>query len=373
MRKTVKRYLSENREQKEVIDGKIISKDIFGRATIQTATGTFKAIDLRGKGTTGVKINNAAQNQNEFAIIAGNQERNIIQPTYYDLPSTITYYDRIVALYNGGFSPPDYDHNLDRFQIYDLEGNLITEFYGKSTNDYFYYVTTDEESNFYITMVELIDYPVKYKIQKFNYQGNFIKEYSTTDTDNPLGAIDYKDGYLYVTAETKILKMNKNLEIIKTIPINFSAFYGLKVDSNDNILVSFGTKHVIRCYDQEGNIQFTIGKPDYTSGSGNGEFNTPYGIALDSDGNIYVCDYRNKRIQKFNSSGAFSSKFSFPSGYPQSIALNTINNDLYITDNFGSGKIQVYDATGQYLFEIGIDLHETIKKYEDVHFCRIRG
>lgn len=87
MRRTIKKYLSESREQKEVIDGKIISKDIFGRATVQTATGTFKAIDLRGRGTTGVKINNTAQNQNEFAILAGNQERNIIQPTYYDLPS----------------------------------------------------------------------------------------------------------------------------------------------------------------------------------------------------------------------------------------------------------------------------------------------
>ena len=86
MRKTIKKYLSESREQKEVVDGKIISKDIFGRATVQTATGTFKAIDLRGKGTTGVKINNTAQNQNEFAIIAGNQERNIMQPTFYDLP-----------------------------------------------------------------------------------------------------------------------------------------------------------------------------------------------------------------------------------------------------------------------------------------------
>ncbi len=86
MRKTIKKYLSEEREQKEVIGGKIVSKDYFGRATVQTATGTFKAIDLRGKGTTGVKINNTAQNQNEFAIIAGDQERNIVQPTYYDLP-----------------------------------------------------------------------------------------------------------------------------------------------------------------------------------------------------------------------------------------------------------------------------------------------
>lgn len=88
MRRTIKDYLNEGKEQKEVIDGKIISKDYFGRATVRTSTGIFKAIDLRGKSSNGVKINNSAQKQNSFSIIAGQQERNIVQPTYYDLPVT---------------------------------------------------------------------------------------------------------------------------------------------------------------------------------------------------------------------------------------------------------------------------------------------
>jgi hypothetical protein len=40
-------------------------------------------------------------------------------------------------------------------------------------------------------------------------------------------------------------------------------------------------------------------------GSGSGEFETPWGIAVDSNGNVYVRDYGNKRIQKFSSSGQF--------------------------------------------------------------------
>jgi hypothetical protein len=86
MYRTIRKYLSEKREQKEIVSGKVISKDIFGRVTVQTTTGTFKAIDLRGRGTASIMINNTAQNQNEFSVIAGNQERNIMQPTYYDLP-----------------------------------------------------------------------------------------------------------------------------------------------------------------------------------------------------------------------------------------------------------------------------------------------
>jgi DNA-binding beta-propeller fold protein YncE len=36
-----------------------------------------------------------------------------------------------------------------------------------------------------------------------------------------------------------------------------------------------------------------------TTGSGDGQFNSPRGIAVDSSGNIYVADTGNHRVQKF--------------------------------------------------------------------------
>jgi 6-bladed beta-propeller len=42
-----------------------------------------------------------------------------------------------------------------------------------------------------------------------------------------------------------------------------------------------------------------------TFGSGQGEFNTPHSIASDDKGNIYVADRGNRRIQVFDSDGAF--------------------------------------------------------------------
>lgn len=40
-------------------------------------------------------------------------------------------------------------------------------------------------------------------------------------------------------------------------------------------------------------------------GSEAGQFNSPSGIAIDGDGNVYVVDTRNHRIQKFTSDGEF--------------------------------------------------------------------
>ncbi|GIT01703.1 MAG: hypothetical protein CM1200mP27_03280 [Chloroflexota bacterium] len=45
------------------------------------------------------------------------------------------------------------------------------------------------------------------------------------------------------------------------------------------------------------------------SGTGDGEFNTPYGIGVASDGSVYIADNYNYRIQKFTSDGVFVSKW----------------------------------------------------------------
>jgi DNA-binding beta-propeller fold protein YncE len=46
-----------------------------------------------------------------------------------------------------------------------------------------------------------------------------------------------------------------------------------------------------------------------TFGTNDGQFRSPWGIAVDSDGNVYVADGNNYRIQKFNSKGVFLDKW----------------------------------------------------------------
>ena len=65
----------------------------------------------------------------------------------------------------------------------------------------------------------------------------------------------------------------------------------------------------------------------------------PRGIAVDSDGNVYVADSGNNRIQKFTSTGVFLDKWGQPGNdagqfsNPAHIAVDS-NNDIYVTEDF---------------------------------------
>ena len=65
------------------------------------------------------------------------------------------------------------------------------------------------------------------------------------------------------------------------------------VTRDGNIIVSDCSNHCIRIVDTDGHGVHTIGK----HGNGNGEFNTPYGVTMDSRGRLIVADRNNHRIE----------------------------------------------------------------------------
>ena len=91
----------------------------------------------------------------------------------------------------------------------------------------------------------------------------------------------------------------------------------------------------------------------------------PTGIAIDRDGNVYVADTWNHRIEKFGADGAFLAKWgnysnlvSSPpmtdrAGFfgPRGIAIAP-NGEVYVTDT-GNGRVVVFDQGGAFLREFG--------------------
>ena len=48
------------------------------------------------------------------------------------------------------------------------------------------------------------------------------------------------------------------------------------------------------------------------NGTRDGQFNTPHGVAIDPQNNVFVTDMDNSRVQEFNSDGVFLLKVGFP-------------------------------------------------------------
>jgi len=93
-------------------------------------------------------------------------------------------------------------------------------------------------------------------------------------------------------------------------------------------------------------------------GTGPGQFSADLrGIAVDATGDIYVVDYGNKRIEKFNANAVFLTQWGSAGAgdgqftYPFGIAVGP-NGHVYVTD-VGSNRIQEFDAQGTFLSKWG--------------------
>lgn len=83
-------------------------------------------------------------------------------------------------------------------------------------------------------------------------------------------------------------------------------------------------------------------------GTGNGQFNKPLDVALDSSGLVYVADAGNNRIQMFKGNGAFvkawssdgpgTTKFESVVG----VALDIVTNDIYVAEGTIPGHIHKF-------------------------------
>ena len=128
----------------------------------------------------------------------------------------------------------------------------------------------------------------------------------------------------------------------------FSNPFGVSVDSAGNVYVAnFSNNRIDRFNPANFAGTFTTFG---SSGTGSGQFNHPFGLTLDSAGNVYVADFGNNRIDSFNpadlagtftsfgSSGTGSGQFNQPTG----VTVDSTGN-VYVADN---GNSRIVELTG---------------------------
>lgn len=118
------------------------------------------------------------------------------------------------------------------------------------------------------------------------------------------------------------------------------------------VIPDFVDNHIV-VTDLEGKHLFSFGK----KGSGDGEFNFPASVALDSEGRIVVVDSRNARIQRFTPEGIFINQFGKrgDSGGDfsiiKSVAIDS-EGHIYVTDA-KEHRVTIFSTTGEYLLTFG--------------------
>lgn len=131
---------------------------------------------------------------------------------------------------------------------------------------------------------------------------------------DPVGlAIDTTNRFLYVvdTQQDQVIVYDADtLKLLRRIgtggkdhfltsPGDFAAPQGIAVDQDGNIYVTDTLNNRVEIFDADGNFVSLFGK----HGDGPGYFSRPKGIAVDSDGHIWVADEMEDRLQVFNKDG----------------------------------------------------------------------
>jgi tripartite motif-containing protein 71 len=139
----------------------------------------------------------------------------------------------------------------------------------------------------------------------------------------------------------------------------FKSPTGIALDSDGHIYVADTDNHTIQKFDKEGQFLARLGDEP---GDAEGQFYYPRGLACDSEGNLIVIDANNHRIQKFDKDGNFLTiwgKFGFAwKGAPQGIFDNPWGvatdkeNNIYIADTLNN-RIQKYTGEGEPLLMWG--------------------
>lgn len=144
---------------------------------------------------------------------------------------------------------------------------------------------------------------------------------------------------------------------------------GVALTADGNLVIADGGNHRIEVVGPDGTLVRSFGSfcnladGSGCRGTGEGQFNEPWGVGVGPDGSIYVADTWNHRIQKFTPEGEFveawgtfadtGGTLGAPGVFwgPRDVAVDAQGN-VYVTDT-GNKRVQKFDADGTFLVQFG--------------------
>jgi DNA-binding beta-propeller fold protein YncE len=155
----------------------------------------------------------------------------------------------------------------------------------------------------------------------------------------------------------------------------WSFAHAVKVDPQDNIWVTDKGSDMVIKFNPEGRVVMVLGRKQEASDEGTeplrhpkpplppevGRFRQVTDVTWDAEGNTYISDgYINSRVAKVDKHGKWLMSWGAPGNQPgqfntpHGIAADAQGN-IYVADR-GNHRIQVFDGQGKFLRQITIDL-----------------
>ncbi len=211
------------------------------------------------------------------------------------------------------------------------------------------------------------------RLQSFDNAGTFVVKFTDSLKKPTELAVDAAQNiYIVDSQNDRIVKTDKNFTVLASIGTHGAALgqfnkpYGIALDSSGNIYVTDKENNRIQKLDANGNAlkewtgvtRLVNNQPEAFA------FSAPSGIAVDTQGNVYVSDSANNRILKFSQDGTLLYLYdatgttqapvpqdSTPLATPLGLHFDNFGN-LYVADS-KNDRVQKFDPWGNRLLNFG--------------------
>jgi len=243
-------------------------------------------------------------------------------PEGWEMPAAAVYGDSKDRVFCFNRDP---DHPIC---IFDREGNLVSS-WGAGLISFAHAIYLDKEDN-----VWLVDRN-KHQVFKYTSDGKLLMTIGDEGSRSDTGVA--QDDYSSTTWSSVTHS---------GAPFNMPA--GIAVNDAGEIFIADGYANArVHKFTSDGKLIMSWGDP----GSGDGQFNLPHGVWIDSQGRVLVSDRENNRVQVFTQDGKFVS--SWPTKLIGPALMYVDDEDIVYIPEHNGGMVSVLNLEGDRLAQWG--------------------